>query len=214
MNSTTPLATPASADAGQHAAPAIPGYTLGSADVARSPLSEADFELLKTTLLFTDDDVQALRLAGEVLDGQIEDVLDVWYGYVGANAHLLHYFSGQAGAPNPDYLAAVRRRFGQWIRDTTAARYDAAWLDYQYEIGLRHTRIKKNRTDGVQSAAPVIHLRYLIAFIYPITATLRPFLAGRGHDAAQVEAMYQAWFKAVTLTTVLWTQPFVPAADF
>lgn len=192
----------------------IPGYTLGSAQVARSPLSDADFDTLKQTVLLGEDDLRHLRLAGDLLADQIEAVLDVWYGFVGSHPHLLAYFSGAAGQPDADYLGAVRRRFGQWIRDTTAARYDRAWLDYQYEIGLRHTRMKKNRTDGVASAAPVIHLRYLVAFIVPLTATMRPFLANKGHSAQQVEQMHQAWFKAVTLTAVLWSQPYVSAEDF
>ena len=194
--------------------PAIPGYTLGTPAVARSPLSDDDFASLKQTVLLGDDDLHHLRLAGEVLSDQIEDVLDVWYGFVGGHPHLVKYFGGSTGRPDGEYLAAVRRRFGQWIRDTTAAHYDRAWLDYQYEIGLRHTRIKKNKTDGVQSAADVIHLRYLVAFIVPLTATMKPFLMKKGHDAATVDAMHQAWFKAVTLTAVLWSQPFVPAQDF
>jgi len=33
------------------------------------------------------------------------------------------------------------------------AGYDRAWLDYQQEIAVRHTRAKKNRTDNVDSAA-------------------------------------------------------------
>lgn len=44
---------------------AIPRYTLGTPVVARSPMTDADFELLKKTLLFTNEDVQALRLAGK-----------------------------------------------------------------------------------------------------------------------------------------------------
>ncbi|WP_218018376.1 protoglobin domain-containing protein [Nocardia amikacinitolerans] len=59
---------------------------------------------------------------------------------------------------------------------------------------------------------PHIPLRYLIAFIYPITATIRPFLAAGGHDDDQVEAMYQAWFKAVTLQIALWSQPYAVSA--
>ena len=43
---------------------------------------------------------------------------------------------------------------------------------------------------------------------------MKPFLAKRGHSAAEVEAMHLAWFKAVTLTAALWTQPYVPAADY
>ena len=76
------------------------------------------------------------------------------------------------------------------------------------EIALRHTDAKKNRTDQAEGAPPEIPLRYLIAFIYPITATAREFLANKGHDEAQVEAMHQAWFKAVTLSVVLWARPY------
>ena len=193
---------------------AIPGYTLGSAQVASSPLSDDDLTLLKQTVLLGDDDMHHLRLAADVLDDQVEAVLDVWYGFVGSNAHLVRYFAGANGSPDAAYLGAVRRRFGQWIRDTCAARYDRAWLDYQYEIGLRHTRAKKNRTDGIASTSEVIHLRYLVAFIVPLTATMQPFLASKGHDAATVAKMQLAWFKAVTLTAALWAQPFVPTQDF
>nr|WP_145546138.1 protoglobin domain-containing protein [Variovorax boronicumulans] len=195
-------------------AAAIPGDTHGTPQSARSPLSDQDFADLMTTLLLGEADLAALRLAHQVLQDQVEDVLDVWYGFVGGNPHLVRYFAGSDGAPDAAYLAAVRKRFGAWMLDTTAARYDRAWLDYQYEIGLRHTRLKKNRTDGVRSTADVIHLRYLIAFIVPLTATMRPFLAKKGHAPEQVEAMHQAWFKAVTLTATLWAQPYLPAADF
>jgi hypothetical protein len=193
---------------------AIPGYTYGTPLSARSPLSDQDFADLKATLLLGEADLQALRLAHSVLQDQVEDVLDVWYGFVGGSPHLVRYFAGGDGAPDAAYLAAVRKRFGAWILDTTAARYDRAWLDYQYEIGLRHTRLKKNQTDGVRSTADVIHLRYLVAFIVPLTATMKPFLARKGHAPEQVEAMHQAWFKAVTLTATLWAQPYLPAADF
>lgn len=192
----------------------IPGYTLGTTQVAASPLGDDEFELLKQTVLLGEDDLRALRQAGEVLGDQIEAILDVWYGFVGANAHLVRYFSGADGQPDPRYLGAVRQRFGQWIRDTCAARYDRAWLDYQHEIGLRHTSAKKSRTDGVVSTSPHIHLRYLIAFIVPITATIRPFLARKGHADAEVEAMHAAWFKAVTLQVTLWSAPYVSQSAF
>jgi len=38
-------------------------------------------------------------------------------------------------------------------------------------------------------------MRYMI-FIYPITATIKPFLRDSAED---VENMYQAWFKSITL---------------
>lgn len=188
----------------------IPGYAYGQA--APSPVSLADLDLLKKTLLFTDDDVRHLRLAGEVLADQTDAVLDLWYGYVGANTHLLHYFTHN-GAPDTAYLSAVRRRFGQWILDLCNRDYDQQWLDYQHEIALRHHSAKKNRTDGVASV-PIVHARYLIAFIFPITATIKGFLAQKGHPAETVEAMHGAWFKAVTLTALLWCQPYFRDGEF
>jgi hypothetical protein len=194
--------------------PTIPGYTFGTVAVTPSPISDAEFALLRQTVLLGDEDLRALRLAGEVLADQIEDVLDVWYGFVGGHPHLLHYFSGPDGKPDAAYLAGVRKRFGQWIRDTCAARYDRPWLDYQHEIGLRHTAARKGQADNVRSAAAVISMRYLIAFIVPITATIKPFLAKKGHDAAAVEAMHAAWFKSITLQVTLWSQPYVASSAF
>jgi hypothetical protein len=189
------------------AAGAIPGYLYGSGELARSPVSEDELAQLKQTVLFGDDDERSLRMAGEVLGDQVEDVLDVWYGFVASHPHLVRYFAGPDGAPIDDYLARVRARFGQWIRDLCERPWDRAWLDYQEEIALRHTRAKKNQTDGVE-APGLIPLRYMVAFFYPITATVRDFLAKKGHSEAEVDAMHHAWFKAVTLSVALWSRPY------
>ena len=188
----------------------IKGYTYGQA--APSPLTLNDLELLKKTVLFSAEDEKYLRQAGDVLRDQVDAVLDLWYGFVGGNPHLLEYFS-KNGQPNTDYLAAVRARFGQWILDLCNRPFDQDWLNYQHEIALRHHSTKKNRTDGVDTA-PIIHHRYLVAFIYPITATIKSFLANKKHDSETVEKMYNAWFKAVTLTATLWTYPYVRPGEF
>lgn len=114
---------------------------------------------------------------------------------------------------SPDDVGAVRKRLWQWILDTCNRPYDQDWLDCQHEIGLRHHRSKKNQTDKVQTA-PNISYRCLIAFIYPITATLKPFLANKGNGAEEVEKMHQAWFKAVVLNVALWSQAYVKDGDF
>lgn len=189
----------------------IPGYDYGR--VGPSPLGLEELERLKQTVLFTEEDERYLRLAGEVLADQVEELLDVWYGFVGSHPFLLHYFSGPDGSPDARYLEAVRKRFGQWVRDVCQRPYDRTWLDYQHEIGLRHHRSKKNRTDAVQSV-PHIPMRYLVAFIYPITATVRPFLERKGHSAQDVEKMFHAWFKAVVLHVTLWCYPYVKEGDF
>jgi len=194
-------------------AASITGYTYGSAELARSPLSLEELALLEKTVLLTDEDRKALRQAGEVLRDQVEDVLDLWYGFVGSNPHLLAYFAGPDGEPVAEYLTGVRERFGQWIRDTCERDYDQAWLDYQHEVALRHHRAKKNLTDGVQ-AAPIVPLRYMIAFIYPITATIRSFLEKKGHSKEEVDRMHDAWFKSVTLQVVLWSRPYTADEDF
>jgi hypothetical protein len=75
----------------------IPGYTYGTDAVPRSPLSLDELELLKATLLMGDDDLAALRRSGQVLAGRVEEILDVWYGFVGANPHLLAAFTGPDG---------------------------------------------------------------------------------------------------------------------
>jgi protoglobin len=191
----------------------LPGYDFGAGTVARSPLGIEDLELLKQTVLFSDEDEEYLRLAGDVLEDQADEVLDLWYGFVGSHPHLIHYFSDPNGEPSSDYLARVRERFKRWILDTCRRSYDREWLDYQQEIALRHTHAKKNRTDGTR-APEHIPLRYMVAFIYPITATIKPFLAKGGHSAEEVEKMHQAWFKSVVLQVTLWSYPYARAGDY
>ena len=145
----------------------IKGYHYGQA--GQSPVSMVDLDLLKKTVLFTQEDEKNLRLAGEVLKDQTNEVLDLWYGFVGGNDHLVHYFA-KNGQPDMNYLTAVRARFGQWIMDLCNRPYDQDWLNYQHEIALRHHSTKKNVTDAVDTV-PIIHYRYLVAFIFPVTAT-------------------------------------------
>jgi Protoglobin len=184
---------------------AIRGYTYGA--VEPSPVTAAEFDELKASVLFGPDDEEALHEAGKLLADRVEDVLDVWYGFVGSNHHLVAQFAGPDGQPDAEYLAAVRGRFGQWIVDTCDRPYDADWLAYQHEIALRHTSERKNATDGVEST-PYVPLRHLIALIYPITATIRPFLAADGVPPARVDAMHEAWRKSVTMQVALWARAY------
>lgn len=190
----------------------IKGYDYGSANLERSPVSLDDLDLLKKTLLWSNDDDRYLKLAGDVLRDKADAVLDVWYGFVAANPHLVYYFS-KNGKPDGDYLSAVRMRFRQWIMDLCNKPYNQEWLDYQHEIAKRHHSIKKNKTDGADSV-PIINFRYLVAFIYPITATIKSFLASKGHTNDEVEGMYNAWFKAVTLSALLWCHPYIRSGEF
>lgn len=192
----------------------IPGYTHGSPSIARSPVTLAEFEQMKASVLFGEDDLKHLRMSYEVVKGEVEAILDVWYGFVASQPHLLASFTGKSDAkPIGDYLGSVRRRFGQWILDTARADYDQQWLDYQHEIGLRHHRAKKNKTDGAAST-DLVPFRNLFALIFPVTFTLRPFLAKKGHSAEDVEKMYAAWVKSCLLQVTLWSHPYVKDGDF
>lgn len=194
------------------AATQIPGYRYGDPSLPAPTLSLDELHQLQQTLLFGEEDVRALRRAGEILAPQVDAILDVWYGFVGSHDFLLAYFSTPDG-PNGEYLSRVRARFGQWILDTCRAEYDEAWLAYQDEIARRHYR-DKNKTDGVEGAPPIIHFRYVNALVYPIFATIRPFLEKGEADPGMVERMHQAWLKAVLLQIILWSQPYLREGAF
>jgi Protoglobin len=192
----------------------IAGYTYGQSSLQRSPVSLDDFEKLKQTVLFTDEDIKYLRMSGDVLKDQTDDVLDVWYGFVGSTPQLAYFFTNKKdGKLDADYLSAVRKRFAKWILDTSNAKFDQQWLDYQYEIALRHTKLKKNKTDKVTGVSQV-NFRYIPALVYPITATLKPFLAKKGNSPEVAEKMYQAWVKIVLLQAILWSQPYIKDGQF
>ncbi|RJU00211.1 protogloblin ApPgb [Arthrobacter frigidicola] len=184
------------------------GYTYGSADLETSPVSLDDLRKIEETILWTDADRQALLRARPILEPRTDKILDVWYGYVGDHPFLLESFAGADGNPDADYLSAVRERFKAWVVDLCSREHDQDWLNYQHEVGLRHTSAKKNVTDAVESPAAEVRMRYLIGFIVPLTATMRPFLAEGTSDPEELDAMYTAWFKGVTLTAILWSEPY------
>ena len=187
----------------------LPGYDYGTARSAHSPLTLADLKALEQTAGFTDEDRAALKQAGEVLADQAEGLVDSWRAEIGKQNHLAECFFGPDGKPDENYKAAVKKRFVQWVTDLCTRPRDQVWLDYQEEIGLRHTPAKKNQTDHARTPN-VVPLRYLFAFVPTIVLNTKPFLAKKGHSPDQVERMYRAWFKAVTVDITLWSRPYVP----
>jgi len=168
---------------------------------------------LEQAVGLTDEDRRYLRQAGEVLEDQTEAVVDCWRGIIAQQPHLAVYSLGPDGRPDEAYKVAVKRRFVQWVLDTCRRPHDQAWLDYQEEIGLRHTRAKKNRTDNAQTP-PHIPLRYVLAFTATMNATIRPFLAKKGRSPEEVERMHEAWCKAVMLQITLWSRSYTKEQDW
>lgn len=190
------------------------GYTFGTKQVAKSPFTLEELELLKQSLLFTDEDIKYLKMSNAILKDQTNEILDVWYGFVGSTPQLLYFFGNKStGKPEGEYLAKVRARFAKWILQTSEANYNQDWLNYQYEIGLRHYTTKKNKTDNVNST-PIVNYRYIPALTIPITTTLKPFLAKKGATSEEVDKMYNAWLKSVLMQSILWGQPYIKKGEF
>ena len=189
------------------------GYALDDGSLARSPISLAEFALLCQTVGFGDVDRSALTRLGGIFDENVDRFLDRWYAFTASLPHLGFFSEGLDGKPLNEYRAASRRRFRQWILDACRHPFDQSWLDYQHEIGLRHHRTKKNTTDGVESA-PNVGLRYVLAQTYPFATELRDFLLELGQSPSDVEPLYQAWSKAVLLSVILWSYPYVVSGDF
>jgi len=191
------------------AAAEIPGYTYGSRDSARSPITVKDLDLLKQAACFTSEDAQWLRAAGEAFTGYTQELVKTWREVIAAQPHLMKYALDFDGHKDERYSQRSGLRFEQWILDTCFRDYDQDWLNYQQEIALRHTSLKKNETDSARSA-PTIHLRYIIAFMAVVTDPdlLKPFLRRKYQDENEVERMHQAWTTSMWLQIALWSAPY------
>src|SRR5438067_1975335 len=73
------------------AAEYIPGYTYGTPETAKSPLSLADFERLKQSAGFTEEDERYLRMAGEVLAERTKKLVDTWRTVISRIPHLARH---------------------------------------------------------------------------------------------------------------------------
>ena len=181
--------------------------TYGSTLAARSPLTLAEIEELKQAAGLTHDDETALREAAPILAAQADDMVSAWRAKIAQQPHLARYSAHPDGTPNPEYSAASKPRFDRWIIDACIRPFDQAWLDYQHEIGLRHTRVKKNRTDHADSADH-IPLRYLLAFTAVVLTTSREYLARQVKDAQTLDRLHAAFTKSVVLHVAVWSRAY------
>jgi Protoglobin len=191
----------------------IPGYSYGSGDLLRSPVSMEQLQSLKTSAGFTDEDQRYLRLAGEVLKDQTSQIVAHWRsGIIAGIPNLARHSRTPDGQPIPEYLAKSNLRFEQWILDTCFRPYDQDWLNYQQEIAARHTSSKKNKTDGVNSTASV-PMGDVIAFVAVMNETIKPYFAAKGHAIEDVQRMHLAWCKSMQIQLALWLGPYAVAGD-
>jgi hypothetical protein len=170
-----------------------------------------ELEDLKVIAGFTEEDWRYLRLAGEVLADQTKQIVDHWRsGIIASIPHLARHSRTPEGNLIPEYLAASNLRFQQWILDTCLRPYDQDWLNYQEEIALRHTALKKNQTDGVRST-PQVPLEDVIVFVAVMNESIKPYLAAKGNSGEEVDKMHRAWCKSIQLQLALWVGPYIEA---
>ena len=188
------------------------GYSYGTAEVSLSPVSLDQLEALKLTVGFTPQDVELLRRAGEVLKSQTTQIVLHWRsGIIAGIPNLARHSRSTDGDPLPTYLAGSNLRFEQWILDTCLRPYDQDWLNYQQEIALRHTSVKKNQTDAVAST-PFVPFHDIAAFVATMNDTIKPYLAAAGDSNQDVEAMHRAWCKSVQMQIALWSRTYIDLA--
>src|SRR6201999_2883482 len=154
----------------------IHGYTYGTNEAAHSPVTLEDLAHLKATVGLTSDDEQPLRDAAKILAGQADDMVTAWGATLAQQPGMAGYAGHPDGTRNPEYGAASKPRFDRWIIDACTRPLDQDWLNYQHEIGLRHTPAKKTRTDHADSVDHV-PMRYLLGFTAVVITTARDYLA-------------------------------------
>src|SRR5450755_4643418 len=131
---------------GEYAMTTVPGYQYGSPDLASSPITLDELRQLEQAVGWSDSDRQALQSHNHIFLDKSEQMVDAWRAMIGKQEHLAKWFFSPDGKPDEDYKARVKQRFVKWVQDACLRPHDQAWLDYQEEIGLRHTPAKKNQT--------------------------------------------------------------------
>jgi Protoglobin len=185
----------------------IPGYDYGTPRSAISPVSESELSELEQTAGWTSADADVLARYADLFRVKAESMVDSWRAVIGSQPHLAHRFVKPDGTPDDEYKASVKRRFVQWVVDVALRPHDRDWLNYQQEIGLRHTPTKKNKTDGAHTP-PVVPFRYLLGFV-PVVLPIRQFFAEDIKDEAELKRIEDAWTKAVLLHITLWSRPYL-----
>jgi hypothetical protein len=185
----------------------IPGYDYGTPRCALSPVSESDLSQLEQTAGWTAADADVLARHADLFRAKAESMVDSWRAVIGSQSHLSHWFVKPDGVPDDDYKASIKRRFVQWVIDIALRPHDRDWLNYQHEIGLRHTPAKKNRTDGAHTP-PLVPFRYLLGFI-PVVIPIRGVFTGAIQDEAELKRLEAAWTKAVLLHVTLWSRAYM-----
>jgi hypothetical protein len=183
----------------------IPGYDYGRPGSAVSPLTEEEVRLVEQTVGWTQADADLLQRHADLFRQHADAMATSWRMTIASLPQLAKWFVDPQGKPDEDYKVRVRPRLARWVVDVATRPHDRDWINYQEEIGLRHTPAKKNKADNKQTP-PLIPLRYLLGFV-PVVLQLQPFFAGQVSDK-ELASLEKAWTKAVLLHVTLWARPY------
>ncbi len=186
------------------------GYDYGQPGIAHSPLTLRDLQEIETAIGWTEEDARVLQRHSEIFKQNAEQMVGAWRQVIASQPYLAKWFTTPDGKPDEEYKAKVKARFVQWVTDACLRPHDQAWLDYQEEIGLRHTPQKKNKTDHAPTQA-LVPLRCLIAFVTTVTISSRKFFLAAGLAGEELQRLEDAWQRAVQLHVTLWSRPYAQA---
>ena len=176
-------------------------------NASATPVSLEELRKLEACAGWSEEDASWLKLAAGILVPQAEEMVDHWRSKIASQPDLAAAFVGPDAKPDERYKAAVKARFVQWVSDVCLHRHDQDWLDYQEEIGLRHTPSRKNKTDG-SDTPPVVPQRYLLGFTAVVITSTRGFLMKSGKPDDEITRMQDAWTRAVLLSIALWSRAY------
>ncbi|MCW3462660.1 protoglobin domain-containing protein [Chitinophaga nivalis] len=181
-----------------------PGPKTVLPDTSSAVIDALTLVKLKRMLLFTQEDEQYLVMAGNILADHTDDILHKWYEQILHNNYLAHYFT-RNGEPDLEYLQRLRPRFQEWLHSLCTRTENQQW--WQFEERIAAQLQLKNVPDNMEPL-PLVYLRYLSTFIYPVAEAGRFFLQHHsGYAPHETERMHQAWFKAVSFSVLLWIYP-------
>jgi hypothetical protein len=113
-------------------------------------------------------------------------MLEAWYRFLGSTPLVLYYFTQKSiERPDPRYLAAVRKTFGQWLVESENTEFEQNVLGKDHDESHGYQSTEVNPTEGADALQRVI-LSYVLALLYPMTAKQRE---------------HQAWVKSVLQET-------------
>ncbi|MFB6455767.1 protoglobin domain-containing protein [Chitinophaga sp. Hz27] len=167
---------------------------IGETDGTHPAISLRELILLKRLLLYTRKDEELLKQVAPVLKQSATGILRQWYTFIMADNYLAQYFKDIK-----DEDAFMISSMAQWLNQLLDIQDGPHW-------DMLEKKIKEG--DSLNMSLDPALLRYIVAFAYPVINAGNEVLSAAGYKGAILSNMQLAWYKAVTLSVVIWAYPF------